>query len=161
MEIILKAMQETQYLTKEKFAELKTELEQLRNVRRKEVAESLEYAKKLGDLSENAEYHEAREEQAKVEDRISHLEMVLKTATILNEKHSSTVSIGSTVVAQKEGEKENKKFMIVGSEEVDTANGKLSNHSPIGAALMGKTKGDTITVTTPKGKVVYKIIDVQ
>jgi transcription elongation factor GreA len=154
-------MQETQYLTKEKFAELKTELEQLRNVRRKEVAESLEYAKKLGDLSENAEYHEAREEQAKVEDRISHLEMVLKTATILNEKHSSTVSIGSTVVAQKEGEKENKKFMIVGSEEVDTANGKLSNHSPIGAALMGKTKGDTITVTTPKGKVVYKIIDVQ
>lgn len=154
-------MQETQYLTKEKFAELKTEVEQLRNVRRKEVAESLEYAKKLGDLSENAEYHEAREEQAKVEDRISHLEMVLKTATILNEKHSSTVSIGSTVVAQKEGEKENKKFMIVGSEEVDTVNGKLSNHSPIGAALMGKTKGDTITVTTPKGKVVYKIIDVQ
>lgn len=154
-------MQETQYLTKEKFAELKTELEQLRNVRRKEVAESLEYAKKLGDLSENAEYHEAREEQAKVEDRISHLEMVLKTATILNEKHSSTVSIGSTVVAQKEGEKENKKFMIVGSEEVDTVNGKLSNHSPIGAALMGKTKGDTIVVTTPKGKVSYKIIDVQ
>lgn len=154
-------MQETQYLTKEKFAELKTELEQLRNVRRKEVAESLEYAKKLGDLSENAEYHEAREEQAKVEDRISHLEMVLKTATILNEKHSSIVSIGSTVVAQKEGEKENKKFMIVGSEEVDTVNGKLSNHSPIGAALMGKTKGDTIVVTTPKGKVSYKIIDVQ
>lgn len=153
-------MQETQYLTKEKFAELKTEVEQLRNVRRKEVAESLEYAKKLGDLSENAEYHEAREEQAKVEDRISHLEMVLKTATILNEKHSSTVSIGSTVVAQKEGEKENKKFMIVGSEEVDTVNGKLSNHSPIGAALMGKTKGDTITVMTPKGKVVYKIVDV-
>ena len=153
-------MHETQYLTKEKFAELKTEVEQLRNVRRKEVAESLEYAKKLGDLSENAEYHEAREEQAKVEDRISHLEMVLKTATILNEKHSSTVSIGSTVIAQKEGEKENKKFMIVGSEEVDTVNGKLSNHSPIGAALMGKTKGDTITVTTPKGKVVYKIIDV-
>lgn len=154
-------MQETQYLTKEKFAELKTELEQLRNVRRKEVAESLEYAKKLGDLSENAEYHEAREEQAKVEDRIGHLEMVLKTANILNEKHSSTISIGSTILAQKEGDKENRKFMIVGSEEVDTVNGKLSNHSPIGAALMGKTKGDTITVTTPKGKVVYKIIEVQ
>ncbi len=154
-------MQETQYLTKEKFAELKSELEQLRNVRRKEVAESLEYAKKLGDLSENAEYHEAREEQAKVEDRINHLEMVLKTANILDEKHGSTVSIGSTVLVQKEGEKENRKFMIVGSEEVDTANGKLSNHSPIGAALMGKAKGDTIVVTTPKGKVSYKIIEVQ
>lgn len=154
-------MQETQYLTKEKFAELKAELEQLRNVRRKEVAESLEYAKKLGDLSENAEYHEAREEQAKVEDRIGHLEMVLKTANILNEKHGSTVSIGSTVLVQKEGEKDNRKFMIVGSEEVDTTNGKLSNHSPIGAALMGKAKGDTIVVTTPKGKVTYKIIDVQ
>lgn len=154
-------MQETQYLTKEKFAELKTELEQLRNVRRKEVAESLEYAKKLGDLSENAEYHEAREEQAKVEDRIGHLEMVLKTANILNEKHGSTVSIGSTVLVQKEGEKDTRKFMIVGSEEVDTTNGKLSNHSPIGAALMGKAKGDTIVVTTPKGKVTYKIIDVQ
>lgn len=154
-------MQETQYLTKEKFEELKTELEQLRNVKRKEVAESLEYAKKLGDLSENAEYHEAREEQAKVEDRIGHLEMVLKTANILNEKHGSTVSIGSTVVVQKDGEKENRKFMIVGSEEVDTANGKLSNHSPIGAALMGKAKGDTISVLTPKGKVGYKIIDLQ
>lgn len=154
-------MQETQYLTKEKFAELKAELEQLRNVRRKEVAESLEYAKKLGDLSENAEYHEAREEQAKVEDRIGHLEMVLKTANILNEKHGSTVSIGSTVLVQKEGEKDTRKFMIVGSEEVDTTNGKLSNHSPIGAALMGKAKGDTIVVTTPKGKVTYKIIDVQ
>lgn len=154
-------MQETQYLTKEKFAELKAELEQLRNVRRKEVAESLEYAKKLGDLSENAEYHEAREEQAKVEDRIGHLEMVLKTANILNEKHSSTVSIGSTVLVQKEGEKDTRKFMIVGSEEVDTTNGKLSNHSPIGAALMGKSKGDTIVVTTPKGKVTYKIIEVQ
>ncbi|MBP9701434.1 MAG: transcription elongation factor GreA [Candidatus Pacebacteria bacterium] len=154
-------MQETQYLTKEKFAELKSELEQLRNVRRREVAESLEYAKKLGDLSENAEYHEAREEQAKVEDRIGHLEMVLKTANILDEKHGSTVSIGSTVLVQKEGEKENRKFMIVGSEEVDTANGKLSNHSPIGAALMGKTKGDTISVLTPKGKVSYKIIDLQ
>ena len=154
-------MQETQYLTKEKFEELKTELEQLRNVKRKEVAESLEYAKKLGDLSENAEYHEAREEQAKVEDRIGHLEMVLKSANILNEKHSSTASIGSTVIVQKDGEKENRKFMIVGSEEVDTANGKLSNHSPIGAALMGKTKGDTISVLTPKGKVGYKIIDLQ
>ena len=136
-------------------------MEQLRNVRRKEVAESLEYAKKLGDLSENAEYHEAREEQAKVEDRIGHLEMVLKTANILNEKHSSTVSIGSTVLVQKEGEKDTRKLMIVGSEEVDTTNGKLSNHSPIGAALMGKAKGDTIVVTTPKGKVTYKIIDVQ
>ncbi len=154
-------MQETQYLTKEKFAELQAEVEQLRNIRRKEVAESLEYAKKLGDLSENAEYHEAREEQAKVEDRISHLEMVLKTASILNEKHSSTISIGSTAIVQKEGEKETKTFKIVGSEEVDTTNGKLSNHSPIGAALMGKTKGDTIVVTTPKGKVTYKIIDVQ
>ena len=154
-------MQETQYLTKEKFTELKAELDHLRNVRRKEVAESLEYAKKLGDLSENAEYHEAREEQAKVEDRINHLEQVLKTANILNEKHGSNITIGSTVTVQKDSEKETRKFMIVGSEEVDAVNGKLSNHSPIGSALMGKTKGDTITVTTPRGKVSYKILEVQ
>lgn len=153
-------MQETQYLTKEKYAELKGELEQLRNVRRKEVAESLEYAKKLGDLSENAEYHEAREEQAKVEDRISHLEQVIKTASILDDKHSSTVSIGSTVSLQKDGEKGEKIFKVVGSEEVDTDAGKISNHSPIGSALIGKAKGDTITVTTPKGKVNYKIVSI-
>lgn len=153
-------MQETQYLTKEKFAELKTELEQLRNVKRKEVAESLEYAKKLGDLSENAEYHEAREEQAKIEDRIGHLENMLKTANIIDEKHGSTVSIGSTVTVKKEGGEE-RKYMIVGPEEVDVNSGKLSNHSPMGSELMGKSKGDTISVTTPKGKVDYKIIEVK
>jgi transcription elongation factor GreA len=152
---------EKQYLTKEKHQEFKKELENLRTNRRKEVAENLEYAKKLGDLSENAEYQQAREEQASVEDRISHLEQVLKTALILNDRHSDSVGIGSTVKVEKAGEKAAHTYKIVGSEEADMAHGKVSNLSPLGAALIGKKKGDTLSVTTPKGKVSYTLISIE
>lgn len=150
-----------QYLTKEKIEEFKKELETLRTTRRKEVAESLEYAKKLGDLSENAEYQEAREEQAEVEDRINHLEAILKTAIIIDERHSDTVGIGSTVQVQKEGESDTKKYKIVGSEEANMLEGKVSNLSPLGQALMNKKKGDTVAFNTPKGKVSYKILSIE
>jgi transcription elongation factor GreA len=153
--------EEKQYLTKEKYQEFKNELEFLRTDRRREVAENLEYAKKLGDLSENAEYQHAREEQASVEDRINHLEQVLKTAVLLNDRHSDSVGIGSTVKVERTGEKETRTYKIVGSEEVDMANGKVSNLSPIGAALIGKKKGDTLTVSTPKGKVTYTLISIE
>lgn len=150
-----------QYLTQEKLQEFKKELEYLRTDRRKEVAENLEYAKKLGDLSENAEYHEARQEQAEVEDRINHLENLLKTAVIVSDQHGDTVEVGSVVKVKKSGESDARDFTIVGSEEADMAHGKLSNLSPLGTALLGRKKGDQITVSTPKGSVTYSLISVE
>lgn len=148
-----------QYLTSAKLQEFKKELDYLKTEKRKQVAESLEYAKKLGDLSENAEYHEARQVQAEVEDRINHLENIIKTAHILDEKsNADTVSVGSVVKIQKEGEKEVREYKIVGSEEADMAHGKVSNLSPLGTALIGKKKGDNVTVNTPKGKTIYTLI---
>lgn len=151
----------TQYLTKEKHQELQSELDVLRTTKRKEVAESLEYAKKLGDLSENAEYQEAREEQAEVEDRINHLEHVLKTAKILDAVHGDVATIGSTVKVQKEGTKDVVVYKIVGSEEADMLQGKVSNLSPLGAALIGKKKGDSFNFKTPKGDVRYTLIAIE
>lgn len=152
--------QDTQYLTKEKYKELQDELDQLKKVRRKEVAEQLEYAKKLGDLSENAEYHEAREEQAEVEDRISHIDNILKTAQILADRQGDTAGMGSTVHVQKSGDSEVKVYKIVGSEEADMTAGKISNVSPIGAALIGKKKGDKVEVKTPKGSSLYTLVSI-
>lgn len=153
-----------QYLTSEKMAEFKKELDFLKTEKRKQVAENLEYTKKLGDLSENAEYHDARQIQAEVEDRISHLENLVKYATIVDGTDSHTkegvVSIGSKVKIQKEGEKESREYKIVGSEEADMSQGKVSNLSPLGAALLGKKKGDMVEVNTPKGKIGYVLLSV-
>ena len=148
---------DTQYLTAEKFAELEKELDHLKSERRKEVAEHLEYAKKLGDLSENAEYHQAREEQAEVEDRIARLENLLKNTSIVSPSLSDTVVIGSTVRLEKSGDNKSLIFTIVGSEETDMSHGKISNLSPIGSAILGHKKGDSVPVTTPKGVVTYFI----
>lgn len=149
-----------EYLTQEKFDELNKELEHLRKVKRKEVAEDLEYAKALGDLSENAEYHEARELQASIEDRIFKLENMLKNAVIMSLHHSEAVGIGSSVVVQRDGDKKEHKFEIVGSEEADVSQGKLSIHSPLGEAMVGKKKGEVFSFNSPKGKMSYKIIDI-
>ena len=146
-----------QYLTTEKSAELNKELEYLKTERRKEVAEHLEYSKKLGDLSENAEYHQAREEQAEVEDRIQRLEELLKNAVIATAGGIETVTIGSTVRVQREGENRSFIYTIVGSEEADTSVGKVSNLSPIGSALLGHKKGDKVKVMSPKGEATYTI----
>jgi transcription elongation factor GreA len=154
-------MPDKEYLTKEKFEELSKELKELKTVRRKEVAENLEYAKSLGDLSENAEYHQAREMQANIEDRISKLELILKSAEIVSPHHSTVVDIGSTVVVQKEGEKTRNTYKLVGSEEADTAQGKISFRSPLGQAMMNKKKGDSFSFSTPKGKMTYKVIDIE
>ncbi len=153
---------ETQYLTDEKFAELTKELEHLKSIRRKEVAEQLEYAKRLGDLSENAEYHQAREEQALVEDRIGRLENLLKNAVISAKGGSETIIVGSTVRLQKDGDN-NKSYVytIVGSEEADMSQGKVSNMSPLGSALLGHKEGDKVQVSTPKGVAKYQIAAVK
>jgi len=152
---------ESEYLTKEKFDELTKELVILKTDKRKEIAESLEYAKGLGDLSENAEYHEAREAQAALEDRIKKLENILTTATIVTEKHGSTVSIGSAVVVQREDAGDKQTFTLVGSEEVDVSNGRISSHSPLGSALLGKRKGDIAEFQSPRGAVKYTVVEVK
>lgn len=156
-------MNDTQaYLTPEKFEELKKELEHLKTVRRKEVAESLEYARSLGDLSENAEYQEARDMQAAIEERIQHLEQVIKEAKIVaHDKKGGVVGLGSIVSIQKEKEKDSRKYTIVGSEEANIHEHKLSYLSPLGEALMGKTKGDMFEFATPAGKQKYKVLKVE
>lgn len=149
-----------EYLTKEKKKELEVELNTLKTVRRKEIADALLYAKSLGDLSENAEYHQAREDQANTEDRIIHLEQILKNAVIMDKHHAGVVEVGTTITVTKKGDKADRQFTIVGSEEADSVLGKISNESPLGKALLGKKKGETAVVSTPKGEAVYTIKDI-
>jgi transcription elongation factor GreA len=155
--------EEREYLTKEKFEQLNAELKDLKTVKRKEVAESLDYARGLGDLSENAEYHEARELQANIEDRIAKLESMLKNATIMSGEpaHGEHVRIGTAVTVEKSGDKTQRKFKIVGSEETDMAQGKLSNRSPLGAAILGKKVGETFSFNSPAGTMTYKVISIE
>ncbi|MBI2482020.1 MAG: transcription elongation factor GreA [Candidatus Vogelbacteria bacterium] len=150
-----------EYLSQEKHDALVKELEQLKTTERREVATQLEFAKSLGDLSENAEYHEARDRQADIEDRIAKIEDILKHAAIIGQGSHSLAEIGSKVTVRKnspagENGKE-EEFTLVGSEEADVTKGKISYQSPLGSALMGKKKGITITVSTPKGDVNYTI----
>lgn len=150
-----------QYLTNDKYNELKKELEYLKLERRKEVAEHLEYSKKLGDLSENAEYHQAREEQAEVENRISRLENIIKNSVMIGTGDSEVITIGSTFRLQKEGDNKSYIYTLVGSEESDMSLGKISNLSPLGIALLGHKKGEKVTVNAPKGKIVYTIESIE
>ncbi|MFA7285245.1 MAG: transcription elongation factor GreA [Candidatus Paceibacterota bacterium] len=148
------------YITEEKKKELEAELLELSGPKRKEIIDALEYAKSLGDLSENAEYHQAREDQGKLEERIKKVEQILKSSEVVKKSGGDTVEIGSDVVVEKEGTKEQKNYIIVGGEEADMLQNKISNNSPIGQALFGKKKGDTVSFRTPKGLVNYKIIKV-
>ncbi len=152
---------EKHYLTQEKFEQFKDELVELKTTRRKEVAESLEYAKSLGDLSENAEYHEARDMQANIEDRISKLEAILKTSVIVKTHDTSSVDVGSVVVIQKDKEKESQVYTIVGSEEADMSLKKISMTSPLGAALIGRKKDEIFSVSTPGGVIKYKVVEIK
>lgn len=151
-----------EYLTKQKRDELSLELIDLKNIKRKEVAEALDYARSLGDLSENAEYHEARNKQADVEDKISKIEEILKNAVVVEDKHGDHAIIGSTVVVEKKDGSKKLTLMIVGSAESDLALGKISNRSPMGAAVLGKKKGESFFFNSPDGKKMeYKLVDVK
>ncbi len=152
--------QTTDYITEEKKLSLEQELKDLKGPKRKEILDALQYAKSLGDLSENAEYHQAREDQGKLEARIQKIEEILKSSTVVNGGGGDVIEVGSKVVVVKEGEKEEKTYTIVGSEEADMKEGKISNRSPFGEALFGKKKDDTVSFTTPRGSVNYKIIKV-
>ena len=141
---------------------MKGELEHLKTVRRKEVAESLEYARSLGDLSENAEYQEARDMQAAIEERITHLEQVMKEAKIVaHDKKGDVVGLGSEVTIKKSKERTERVYTIVGSEEANIHEHKLSYLSPLGEALMGKAKGDSFDFDTPAGAQSYKVLKVK
>ena len=152
---------ETNYLSKEKFDELTAELENLKTVRRREIAEQLEYARSLGDLSENAEYEEARNLQAASEDRIRTIEEQLSHARIIEHSKGNTVSLGNMVTIQKQGEKEEHTYEIVGSAEANMQEHKISHLSPLGSALMGKKKGESFAFETPKGSQKYKIVNIK
>lgn len=154
-------IEEKQYLTQEKFEELKTELHRLKMVSRKEIAEKLEFAKSLGDLSENAEYHEARQEQAEIEDRIMTVESILTTAEIIHKTKGDVVMVGSIVTIKIDGDKSPREYQIVGLEESDMSQNKVSNISPVGSALIGKNKGNKVSYITPKGKIECEIIDIK
>lgn len=154
-------MEEKEYLTKEKHKTLSDELENLKKTKRREVAEQLEYAKSLGDLSENAEYHEAREMQGIIEDRIQKLESILKNSVIISGHKTEAVAAGSVLTVVKEGDKNEKVYTIVGGEESDISSGKISVHSPFGEAAMKKKKGEAFTYNAPSGPITYKIIDIQ
>lgn len=151
------------YLTKEKLEELKKELEHLKKDVRNEIAERLKRAKEYGDLSENAEYSEAKDEQARIESRIFELEDVLRNASVIKKSGAKdVVSIGSTIEVKKSGRGGEKilKYTIVGSNEAKPEENLISNESPLGKAFLDKKKGDIIKIETPGGKAEYKIMKI-
>lgn len=151
-------MTDQQYLTEEGAAELRRELDELLTVKRPELAVRLKEAIAQGDLSENADYHDAKEQQAFLEGRINYLENLLKSAVIIadSNKRSSTVNVGSQVTVQEEGQ-DPESFIIVGAAEADPRTGKISNESPLGRALMGRKVNDKVKVNAPAGVLVFKI----
>lgn len=152
--------QKKELMTRETLESLERELKELVSVRRREVAAALESAKSQGDLSENAEYHEAREEQAMVEHRISVIEEMVKHAEIVSRHSTDVVEVGATVIVKKpDGSKAT--YILVGAEETDIAAGKVSYQSPIGQALMGKKKGECAVVNTPRGEVCYDVLEIK
>lgn len=150
------------FLTSEGYLELETELNYLKTDKRNEVLNSLKEARALGDLSENAEYDSAREEQAKLEARIKEVEYILEHATIIDDAQTEKdkVTIGSTVSLQYDGDDEVEEYRIVGSQESDPFNNKISNESPIAMAILGKKVGDMAEVDSPNGTYKVKIVKV-
>lgn len=147
------------YVSREGLEKLRQELDAMTNVRRAEVAARIHDAKQHGDLSENAEYEDAKNEQAFVEGRIQSLELVIKNAIVIDERHSTDhVAIGSTVLVESDDGEET--YTIVGSTEASPGEGRISNESPVGRALLGRKKGDKVKVTVPAGSFTYKIVTI-
>src|SRR5215813_243744 len=153
-------MNQTTYLTPEGEAKLKAELAQLTGPRREELSKRLRSAIQMGDLSENADYHKAKEDQAFLEGRIQEIEAVLRNAVIIEKSQGDIVSVGSHVTIQ-EADFDPETFYVVGAKEADPRNGKISNESPIGSALMNHKVGDTVDADTPGGKIRLKILKIE
>ncbi len=150
------------FLTLEGLKKLEEELDKLKTVRRKEVAERIKQALAFGDISENSEYDEAKNEQAQLEERIAKLEAMLRNAKLIDDDEISTevVTLGSKVVVKDLDYDEEMEYTIVGSAEADPFNGKISNESPVGNALLGKKKGDVVEVQVPDGSIKYEIVSI-
>ncbi len=153
-------MQKQFMMTEKRLQEIKDELEYLKTVREKEVAEQIKEARSFGDLSENSEYDEAKNEQGKLYSRISELENILAGAVIINEDSITTqhVSMGTRVTVMEEGDDEPQEYSIVGSQEANPGMGRISDESPLGKALYGHGVGDEVIVEAPAGNVTYRII---
>lgn len=152
--------QKPQYLTPEGEEKLKKELAELTGPKRTELAERLRSAIQMGDLSENADYHKAKEDQSFLEGRIQEIEGILRSATIIEKKQSDVVTVGSQITIQEE-DYDPETFYLVGAKEADPRNGKISNESPFGKALMDHKVGDIVEAETPGGKVKLKILAIQ
>jgi transcription elongation factor GreA len=148
------------YLTAEGEQKLKSELAELKGPRREELAQRLRSAIQMGDLSENADYHKAKEDQAFLEGRIQEIEAVLRSAVIIEKSQGDTVSVGSHVTVQ-EADFDPETFYVVGAKEADPRNGKISNESPIGSALLNHKVGDVVEADTPSGKIRFKILKIE
>ena len=147
------------FLTSEGYLELENELHYLKTTKRAEVTQTLKEARALGDLSENSEYEQAREDQAALEKRILEVEYALEHATVIDEaKNNGSVGIGCQVELQYEDDDDTESYKIVGSQEADPFNNKISNESPIASAIMGKKVGDTVEVSSPDGVYSVKIV---
>lgn len=150
------------YVTADGLEKLKAELHELKTVKQRDLAERLDAARQLGDLSENAEYQEAKHQLGQVQTRILQIEELLKTAVVIEhgkEDSAGEIRVGSTVIADVRGKE--KTYEIVGSNEADPLMGRISNESPIGSALLGHKKGDEVNVETPGGTNTYKILEVK
>jgi len=152
--------QQVHYLTPEGEAKLKAELVELTGPKREDLAKRLRSAIQMGDLSENADYHKAKEDQAFLEGRIQEIEAILRTATVVEKKQSDSVNVGSKVTIQ-ESDYDPETFYMVGAKEADPRNSKISNESPFGSALMGHKVGDVVEAETPDGKIKLKILKIE
>jgi transcription elongation factor GreA len=150
-------------LTPEGMQKLKDELESLRTDRRREVAERIAHAREFGDISENSEYDDAKNEQAMLEQKIAQLEERLNGARVIDKKDvpKGVVAVGTRVRLRDLDAKQTVEYVIVGSAEANPREQKLSNESPVGRAIMGKKKGETVEVAAPRGSIKYKIMDVK
>ena len=155
-------MEKDIFFTPESLEKIEKEIEFLKTVRRKEVADRIKVALGYGDLSENSEYDEAKNEQAQVEERIAKLEMMVRNAKVIDEKDLNTevVNIGSIVKLIDLETNEEDEYTIVGSAEADPLEGKISNESPVGSALIGKKVDEIVEVEVPDGKIKYKVLKI-
>lgn len=147
------------FLTPDGLKNLKEELEHLKTARRAEVAEMIREAREGGDISESAAYEDAKQQQAFVEGQISELEHLLKDAVVIENRHNGTVNLGSRVTVEIAGGRR-AEYVIVGSHEASPREGRISNESPVGKALLQRAIGDNVPVDTPSGKVNYRILNV-
>jgi transcription elongation factor GreA len=156
-------MSDQVYLTREGKEKLEIELKDLTEVRRPALAAKLKEAISQGDLRENADYHDAKEQQAFLEGRIREIESILKMAVLIGEDNHSKgrVIIGSEVTVVEDGEDTHETYRIVGAAEANPAQGRISNESPLGQALLSRKKGDKVRVDTPNGKTLFRIVDVR